>query len=118
MFSILFFDNKCLFCKSLVYLFSQLLKNTSVHFAPLDGSTAHMHIKVKKSDSIVFLDAKDKKMYRKSKGIFYMLSYLHPWFKYFSYASFFFDPMYSIVAKLRKFIPTKSIELKGEKFLS
>ena len=114
---ILFFDEKCSFCRAMVYLLSKFLANTPVKFAPLNGITAHQQLKIINLKSIVFLEQGLQKKTFRAEAFFRALSYRTKVFKYLAKIGFIFDPIYQLIAFLRRFFPKVEFDLKGPSFL-
>jgi hypothetical protein len=93
------------------------MKNDAVYFAPLKGITASKFLKKNETRSLVYIDPITQKIHRRFEAIFLFLSHHHQFFYYFRWLAIFLNPIYSLIAISRKWIPVEKIQLKGPKFL-
>ena len=114
---ILFFDADCSFCRAMVYLLSKLLVDQPIKFAPLKGITAHKHLKIIKPDSIIFLEPNLNKTTLRAEAFFRAISYRIHFFIHLAKIAFLFNPLYRLIAILRRFFPKFEFVLKGPSFL-
>jgi predicted DCC family thiol-disulfide oxidoreductase YuxK len=114
---ILFFDQHCPFCIASVNLLIQLVHDPMLLFAPLDGVTAKKTLKKIQMSSVILFDVPTKKCYRRSQAIFLALSHRWAWLEKGVKLWWIFDPLYQVVALIRRLIPLRYQLLSGPRLL-
>jgi len=115
---IVFYDDECGLCHhSIAWLYKKDL-DKRFYFSPLTGETSKelLEEKYREMNTVVLYES--GRVSIRAEAVFNALKYLHGFWKVVSYfPALIFNPIYHIVALLRKNIPIRTLHLPKERCL-